>query len=232
LNAPPSAGAGTPSLPVAPPQSIWSVEAWVVAIWLAIQLGCLSLSLLHVPLAATFPPGERLAVELLLAGQIGSAALLAPVLFRRNGTAVVVIASAWPALFLAGALEVQPTLSTFLGAAIVTGWLETLWAWCAAFRSARSKAIVAAVATAVAVGGPLLAYLATEFGTPADADVAMPAGSAATPVLFAWHLTAEGFGPVLPGVLLLAVLLIGMTLAGRRASRDRRARFLRGEITI
>jgi hypothetical protein len=195
----------------------WSVSPGALALWLMIQLCCLAVALLHIPLAASYPPGERLAIEVLLAGQIGSAAILAPMLCRTAVTALLAAASVWPALLLAGAVEVRPLSPTILAAAAVTLWIAMLWAWSTAFAARAGGTITASVATLLAVGGPILTYLRAEFGADTALDTSTADGSlVATPMMLAWRLAERasvGWNVLL---LWLAFLVAGLAMRFRR----------------
>ena len=170
--------------------SIRSISAPALALWLLIQLACLALAVLHVPLAASYPPGERLAMEVLLAGQVGSAAILSPMLCRTAGTALLAGASVWPTLLLAGALQMKPLSSSVLAAIVVTCWLGMLWVWSGNFSRA-GRAVVAAAAFLIATGPPLLGYLKSEFGVDADhAGGAIDRALESTPTLLAWNFSS------------------------------------------
>jgi hypothetical protein len=189
-----------PADPEAPPSlgaSRGAIDVPTITLWLAIQVGCLAVAFLHVPLAAVYPPGERLAVEMLAAVQIGSAALLASALARSAATAAVAAASAWPALLLAGALQVRSLAGGIGAAAVVTAWIVALTVWVSAFRSPAARAVVAASGVLLGVGGSLAAYLVAEFGSPFEPQAVTSATSdwpgalSMTPTALAWR-AAEG----------------------------------------
>lgn len=194
-----------------------SVSVPALALWLALQLGCLALAFLHVPLAATYPPGERLAAEMLLAAQIVSAALLAPVLVRTPATALVAAAAVWPALLLVGAVVALPAVATAAAGGVVTAWIAMLWAWITAFRSASARGVITAAASALSGGGAVLAYLVAEFGTHrAEGESTGTEWPGWTPVLLAWRI-AGGDQSAWRDATYLAVLIVsGLFLASLR----------------
>jgi hypothetical protein len=147
--------------------------------------------MLHVPLAASYPPGERLALEILLAAQIGSAAILSPMLCQTAGTVFVAAGSALPTLLLAGAMQMKPISSTVSAAIVVMCWLGMLWVWSATV-SRSSRAVVAAIAFLIAMGPPLLSYLKAEFARdPEYVGSAIDSLLESTPTSVAWNLISE-----------------------------------------
>jgi hypothetical protein len=190
----------------------WSIDSPAVAFWLLIQLACLALVLLHVPLAASYPPGERLAVEVLLAGQICSAAILSPMLCRTPATTLLAAASTWPLLLLAGGLQARPTASTLLAAAVISGWLAMLWAWQSLSRRPAVRAIIAAITTLVAVAPPLLIYLSAEFGDSGN-DTNATGAISAMPLVLAWKVSNGDSMMSVVVLLWIAVILAPIILS-------------------
>jgi hypothetical protein len=176
----------------APAADPWSISSPSLAFWLAIQVGCMALALLHVPLAAEYTITERLMPEVLLVGQIASAAILAPLLCRSLGSLLVAAATVWPALLLSGSLAMRPMSSSLLAATGVTVWLLILWPWCSASVNVSIRSIVSAAATILAVGAPLAVYLQKEFGNLESEAIWFHA----TPLAAVWTL-AQG-GPLSP----------------------------------
>lgn len=194
----------SPALPDSP------VDAPVLAVWVLLQLASLAVSLLHVPLAASFPPGERLAVEVLLAVQISSAAVLSPALLRTVGTTLLTAATAWPALLLAGASAARPVTTTAAAATVLMLWLATLWTWRQIADQHGLAGIVGAAGTLASAGSAMLAYLATEFGEPTSNAAVPPL--ACTPILLAWKLATTGTLLVPQCIPLVIALCLGLCL--------------------
>lgn len=229
--------AGDPS-PTAKPlpldATVWSVDPLTIAMWLVAQLGCLAVVLLHVPLAAVYPPGERLGVEALTAVQIGSAALLAPALARSFGAAAVAIGTVWPAILLAGALAARPVPAALAAAGVVSAWVAAMALLAASFRSPSIRGIVAAAGAIVGIGGGPVAYLAQEFGVSGDGDsidattVAVAAGDNwtalldACPTALAWSVGRGNTVITARTVPLGVFVLAALVLAAWRHIRDRR----------
>jgi hypothetical protein len=143
---------------------------WPLLVWLLVQLAALSIAAARVPLAAQYPAaGERLAVYLVLAAQVVAAAALMPWLLTGWRAAAVVAVSAWPFLALACFLSAVPTGDAVALAGYLSGWILCLVVWGTAARSRRVMMCISAVASTLAAGGPLLAYLRAEF-TPLDAS--------------------------------------------------------------
>ena len=222
----PSTASTSDSVAATPMSELWAVDLPVLAFWILIQLAGLGIALLHVPMAATYPPGERLGLQVLLALQIGSISLLAPAMARSLGTLVVVIAVIWPVLLLAGAMQVQPASSTAQSAAGVTAWVVALTGLCWTTRSSAIQGLIVATAALVAIGGAIAGYLAIEFGSQGDPDAVVPTGLNTTPILLVWRWV-DGQpidGSALP---LAAAALIGLCcIAWRTSSLIRHARVL------
>ena len=135
--------------------------------WLLIQVGALTLAAGRVPLAARYPiAGERYALDLLLAVQVGFAAMLFPWLLRDLSTAVMAIASCWPALALAVMLSSLKPGTLVIAGGYLTLWLASLTAWRFALANEKSQMIGTAVAATWAIGGPVVWYLRAEFNSP------------------------------------------------------------------
>ena len=201
----------------------WIVSPGAVAAWAAVQVGALAVALAQVPLAAKYPAGSSLTPEVLLAAQVGGGALLCPMLFRTPATALVVLASAWPTLLLAGGVAARPLGETAVGGLAVSAWLATLFVWIAALPTRGHRQTVAAAGTLLAVGGALLAYLATEFSAPSDPADSLPLFLRATPLLLSWavgHSSGRMWGDALP---LAGLLLAGAALWRVRTVYDRRS---------
>ena len=164
------------------------------------------------------PPGSTLLAELMIAGQVALAALLAPLLSRSPATLVVVVAACWPGLLLAGGLAATPLSATLLSGLVVTAWIVSLFVWMTSFESVSIRQIVSTVAVLVAVGIPLLLYLTTEFGS-AEGDVSLMVAALA-PLGLAWNCINDSASWV-DAMPLGLILLLGMAvwLARGRQSR-------------
>lgn len=142
-------------------------------LWLALQIAPLLLAAFRIPLAtgtAGYPePAERLAAHLIVAVQIAGSALLFPFLLRTWSSSLMTLATAWPPLWLAGHLAALSPDHVLPVALFVTAWLAGLAAWRAAVDSwprGKGQMVVAAVVTAVTLGGGVLWYFTAEFGPP------------------------------------------------------------------
>jgi hypothetical protein len=145
-----------PSSPVAP-----------LITWLVLQGAALALAGARVPLSAHYPQaGERLAIDLVLAAQIGGAAALFPMLMRDRRTAAVTFSATWPFIAFAALLSALPAGRSMLVAAYVTAWLVVLGLWNAGLNSSKWRGIASAVALLMTIGGALLWYLRVEFAGP------------------------------------------------------------------
>lgn len=207
---PSSLGTGTPW---------WVVSPAAVLAWSAVQIVSLGLGLLQVPLAAKYPAGMALAPEIVSAGQVGAAALLGPLLFRTPATAAVVLGAGWPALLLAGGLAARPATQTALCGLAVSAWLVTLFAWTSAFGGRWWGQVVAATAALLALGGALLAYLATEFAPSGEPDGAMPGILRTTPLVLVWDFGQSSTPRWGDASLLGALLLSGLGVWSARRFR-------------
>src|SRR5688572_24162413 len=124
----------------------WQVAPSAVLAWVIVQIACLAIGLLQLPLAAYRAPGSTLMPEILLAGQIGFAALLAPLLLRSPATLLVITLSSWPPLLLACGLATRPAASIALAGVVVSGWLVLLFFWITSFRTPAVRQLVSAMA--------------------------------------------------------------------------------------
>jgi hypothetical protein len=136
-----------------------------VAVWLLIQLAVLSLSAARVPLwYGAAAPVERAAVGQMLAAQVVVCALLFPWLMRNLATGACVILVSAPFVQLAATLA-EVDFARAAGAwSLAALWMSALLAWSVALRaSPRGRLLAVALAVALAVGGPVLRYLRSEF---------------------------------------------------------------------
>jgi len=136
-----------------------------VFLWIVLQLLTLVLAALKTPYSLHFPaPEERMALEEMLVMQIGAAAMLFPLLLEDPQTAAAVIIASWPFTILAGTLSAQMAPWKIAAPMVaVTAWLCGLCAWLQVIRTHRARLMGVAVATGLALGGPLLWYLRAEF---------------------------------------------------------------------
>ena len=137
-----------------------------LALWLAVQGLMLLLAALKIPFSNNFPnPAERMALDEMLVVQIAAAAILAPMLMRDATTAALAAIASWPFTMLAGLLaaEIDPW-KIVCPAAVVSLWIAALALWIWILRTQRMRQALAALATSLALGGPLGWYLNAEFG--------------------------------------------------------------------
>jgi hypothetical protein len=208
-----------PPLPLMARWNSWQISSPAIAFWLAIQIGCMAIALLHVPLAAEYTITERLMPEVLLAGQFASAAILTPLLCRSLGTTFVAAASVWPAVILAGGLAMRPTATSLLAAAAVTFWLLLLWIWCSVSMNKSIRAVLSAIATLIAVGPQLANYLQKDFGG-AESGARWPA---VAPIAAGWQLaegTALNFAAIVVYSSVAAVGILLLILRTRRVGQS------------
>ncbi len=137
-----------------------------VAVWLAVQMLTLLLPIFQIRLADQYPrPAESLALAQMLCVDVAMSAMLMPILFRTPGSTLITVACAWPFLQLAATFSAAPHARAFAAGLYLTGWLLVLGGWSWLLRSDVRRIIASAVASALALGGPLLWYLKSEFAT-------------------------------------------------------------------
>jgi hypothetical protein len=157
------------ALPASAPARRPTVSAGAIAVWLALQLIALLLGAWRVPLSANFPtPAERLALHEMLVMQIGSSALLFPVLLRNWRTTSVIMLSAMPFIELSAFLSMTPTHAALAAAGYVLVWLAALSIWGAAGEKLprlRVNGMGIVLAAAWALGGAAIWYMRSEFST-------------------------------------------------------------------
>jgi len=176
------------SLATTAPARRWWVNVLALLLWLTLQLGVLSLAAGQVRLSDHFPrPAEGMALVEMVVVQIAFSAMLAPILFRDIGVAIVVTACAWPMLQLAGLLSVASEATLLLAASYVTLWMIALAALGNCVGDDRRRLGVGVIGSTYAIGGAVLAYLRAEFQAEA-----MP--------LHRWT-----FGPIPPALELVAL---------------------------
>jgi len=142
------------------------ISARALALWLAIQLLALLLAAIRTPYSNHFPqPPEQMALEEMLIVQITAAALLFPLLMGNAATGTAAVIVSWPLTLLAGFLSAQVNaLKIVCPAALVSLWMGGLGIWLYILPTQRTRFFGVAVATALALGGPLLWYLRAAFG--------------------------------------------------------------------
>ena len=191
-----------------------------LGVWLAIQTGLLLLSILQVPLADQFSrPAERVALEVMLVGQVLLVGLLFPWLLRSLGLAILVGAGSWPFVQLAMVLSSADRGPALAAGAYLTLWIIILAGWRYLLTTRRMQLAGAAIVTGLSAGGPILWYLRAEF--------VRNAGGAE------WGIDGL-FGPVMGALAIvsgegrsawiamgiLAALTAGITLIARRRRRS------------
>jgi hypothetical protein len=133
-------------------------------IWLGLQLLVLLLPVMQVQLSEDFPrPAEKLAAVEMVVAQIALSALLFPILLQNFATAMVMAATTWPFLLLAGLLSSTPSYRSLEAGAFISIWMIALGAL--RVDSAKSNAWMSCIVSAIAIGGACAAYLRAEFGS-------------------------------------------------------------------
>lgn len=152
-------------LPHIPQQPTESVVVLPVVVWLVIQLLSLSIIAARVPLWARPPhPDEGIATRQMLVVQVIAPALLFGWLIPNATTGVVVILTSGPMLQLSGMLAQVPIGRIALTWGMLCIWLAGLTCWSATLRDIPQRLIACAVATMLALGMPMVRYLADENG--------------------------------------------------------------------
>jgi hypothetical protein len=133
-------------------------------IWLGLQLLVLLLPVMQVQLSEEFPrPAEKLAAEEMVVAQIALSALLFSILMRDFSTVIVLAATTWPFLLLAGILSSTPPYRVLEAGAFVSIWMIGLGLL--RIDSARCNAWPTAIVSTITIGGAIAAYLRAEFGS-------------------------------------------------------------------
>ena len=131
-------------------------------IWLGLQLLVLLLPVMQVQLSDEFPrPAEKLAIEEMIVAQIALSALLFPVLIRDFASAIVMAATTWPILLLAGLLSSTPPYRLLESGIFISIW--TLGLGLLRVDSAKWNAWTCAIVSTIAIGSAIAAYLREEF---------------------------------------------------------------------
>jgi hypothetical protein len=133
-------------------------------IWLILQLLTILIPITQLPLSDKFPrPAERLAIDEMLIAQISLSALLFPILFTSASNSLIVIASSWPFILLAGVLSVTPQARVLAAGTYLTVWLLVLALWSSVLSSRRAQLVGCTLAGGISIGLALLWYLQVEF---------------------------------------------------------------------
>jgi hypothetical protein len=117
-----------------------------------------------VPLSDEFPrPAEKLAAEEMIIAQIALSSLLLSYLLRDMAATLVIIASTWPFLLLAGLLSSTPPYRLLEVGVFISIWILTL----GLLRSDSPKwnAWATALVSTISIGGGIAAYLRSEFSS-------------------------------------------------------------------
>jgi hypothetical protein len=155
-----------------------------LALWLILQLLPLLAAAAQLPLSDQFPrPAEQLALDELIVVQITASALLFPLILPTLPSTLIAIAASWPFLQLAGFLAAAPPLRVLGSACYLALWLLTLNLWLRLLPHRKSLLIGVAIATTLALAGPLLWYLKAEFGMTDSPAAAWPIDSRLGPVM-------------------------------------------------
>jgi len=135
-------------------------------VWLALQLSVLLLPVMQVQLSDEFPrPAESLAADEMVVAQIALSALLFSFLLRDLTAAAVMAATTWPFLLLAGLLSSTAPHHLIEAGAFISLWIIAL----GLLRTDSPKWNVwtTAIASTIAIGGAIAAYLRSEFSSSA-----------------------------------------------------------------
>lgn len=154
-------------------------EPGTLLIWLLVQWAALALAALRVPLAAQYTqPAELYAVGLLLAAQLASSAILAPMLCRGWHMTGSALACGCVMLLIAAAVAGWELSWAFAVMGILATWLVALWLWNGTAKVPRTRAIIGACAATYVIGSALLWYFRLE----ATGGIGLPASLASGPV--------------------------------------------------
>ncbi len=190
-----------------------------MALWLLPQLLILLLTLFHVPLWLQTPIRmDDLALPALLCVQVVTAAMAFPLLLRDWASTAAAVVVTWPMIQLAAFASGIPLGQWGMAAAYLSLLLLVLGLWNRVLRSDRAQLAGAAGATALTVGGALLAYLQAEFS--GQSAPAIDLGRASSPLLGALgQLQPTPSAPAWWG-LAGALIAGGLTLFLRRRRRS------------
>jgi hypothetical protein len=131
--------------------------------WLLIQLAALAAGAFGLPVYAHHPlPREALAVQEMLAVQIGATALLFPLLLPNGPTALAAIVLTWPFIQLAGLLSVTPQANLGMTTLYVSLWMAGLFGCSRLLRKKEAMLIGVCLTTLFTFGGVIAWYLHLE----------------------------------------------------------------------
>jgi hypothetical protein len=175
-------------------------------VWLTIQLLALCVGSAGVQLSAqpTHPP-ESIAIDVMLATQIATTAILWPWLFRHWQLSLAVIATALPFTQAAGFLSATPTDRLVASAAMLLLWLTSLAALPAHRFPPLTTTVLRGVFLLLALGGAVATYFRAEFADPQSPTVV------SGPIV--WSLRELTAKPLLFPWICGGVLLMVCTLA-------------------
>lgn len=154
-----SPAAPTPS--TSPSQPVSSAPA--ILCWTAIQLISLALASGDVLLWARGAAGQRDALLMGVAINLGVSSVLFPWLLRSPASAIFAILLPLPMLQLLGVLSSAARGSVVQAMALVACWMGGLWLWSMLLHTRRSHAMGVALAASYAMGVPFLMYFRAEF---------------------------------------------------------------------
>jgi len=179
----------------------------ILIVWLLIQVAALGVSAGRIPLSARFPrPAEDQSLIVMMIAQQVFGALLMPRLLL-IWTAKTSIGAVFPFTFLAAALGQNSTGVAIVCATCTALWLVTLTLWNYALRTNRARLVASGAFAALALFGPLLQYLQSEYGDGRSTiSHFQPGPISATLAVLSNDLTS--FFVQITGLLLLAVIVL------------------------
>jgi hypothetical protein len=152
--------------------SLGAISAGAMGLWLAVQLLALIAAAARVRLWASFPAtGETLAADELIVVQFIASALLITWMPNNISAAAAMIVSIWPMLALAGLLSAIDWSDLAVVGGYVSLWIAALGAARLSLKSELARRILATAATLLTLGGPILGYVRSEFGSSAPSAI-------------------------------------------------------------
>ena len=201
-------------------QRVARSDAFVLAIWLLLQILSLAISAMDIRFSANFiRPAERAAVEQLLAIQIICAAFLSPILLDSISRALIIGGACMPMLLLAHQLEPSWGFAAICRASVSLGlWLSVLALGQRQFRLTAARQLLATAASLWSVGGVAVHYVVLEYPPKSPISPYFPAvqGLLEGPVMAA--MCGRIISPV-NGMLMIVVFCVGMKIGLDRFSR-------------
>ena len=191
-------------------------RAAFLAVWLVPQICALAISAFRIPLWARFPEaGETLALPLMLAVQIATAAILLPSFedWRKSATALL---AAWPMAIIAGSMSAAPLGATIRGEIDVAVWIISIAFAAMVCQLPTVRGIAWAIANTWSLGGGLLAYLRLEFLSNASP---LPVFLAGPMVNAIWISLGESRLPFVFPLITTAIMTAISTALQRRQSK-------------